>query len=185
MAELLKAPEIMSKARAELEQVIGKGNQVKEADITQLPYLQAIVKETLRLHPPAPLLVPRKAESDIKVCGYSIPKDAQVLINVWAIGRDPNVWENPNKFMPERFLKLNIETGGRDFELIPFGAGRRICPGMSLANRMLPLTLGSLLHSFDWKLEDGVGPDTLNMDDNFGLTLQMAQPLRALPMAIA
>ncbi|GMN26469.1 hypothetical protein TIFTF001_040857 [Ficus carica] len=183
MAELLKAPEAMSKAQAELEQVIGKGKKMKESDIPQLPYLQAIIKETLRLHPPAPLLVPRLAESDVEVCGYTIPKDAQVLINVWAIGRDPNVWENPDKFMPERFLKSNIDAGGRDFELIPFGAGRRICPGMLLANRILHLTLGSLLNSFDWKLEDGVEPDTLNMEDKYGLTLIMDQPLRAFPTA--
>ena len=185
MAELLKAPEAMSKAQAELEQVIGKGKKMKESDTPQLPYLQAIIKETLRLHPPAPLLVPRLAESDVEVCGYTIPKDAQVLINVWVIGRDPNVWEKPNKFMPERFLKSNIDAGGRDFELIPFGAGRRICPGMLLANRILHLTLGSLLNSFDWKLEDGIEPaDTLNMEDRYGLTLIMDQaPLRAFPTA--
>ncbi|EXC06133.1 Cytochrome P450 76C2 [Morus notabilis] len=183
MAELLKAPEIMSKAQAELEQVIGKGNQVKESDIARLPYLQAIVKETFRLHPAAPLLVPRKAESEVEVCGYTIPKDSQVLVNLWAMGRDPNIWENPHKFMPERFLKLNIDVLGHDFELIPFGAGRRICPGLPLAMRMLHLMLGSLLHSFDWKLEDGVNPETLNMEGKFGITLQMAQPLRALPMA--
>ncbi|EXB94994.1 Cytochrome P450 76C1 [Morus notabilis] len=183
MAELLKAPEIMSKAQAELEQVIGKGNQVKESDITRLPYLQAIVKETLRLHPPVPFLIPRKAESDVEVCGRTIPKDSQVLVNVWAMGRDPSIWENPNKFMPERFLELNMDFGGRDFELIPFGAGRRICPGLPLATRMLHLMLGSLLHSFDWKLEDGVRPETMNMEEKFGITLQMAQHLRAIPTA--
>ncbi|XP_024027597.1 geraniol 8-hydroxylase [Morus notabilis] len=183
MAELLKAPEILSRAQAELEQVIGKGNQVKESDITRLPYLQAVVKETFRLHPAAALLVPRKAESEVEVCGHTIPKDSQLLVNVWAMGRDPNIWENPNLFMPERFLKLNIDFGGHDFELIPFGAGKRICPGLPLAARMLHLMLGSLLHSFDWKLEDGVSPETLNMEDKFGITLQMAQPLRALPMA--
>ncbi|EXB94995.1 Cytochrome P450 76C4 [Morus notabilis] len=144
MAELLKAPEILSRAQAELKQVIGKGNQVKESDITRLPYLQAVVKETLRLHPAAPLMVPRKAENDVEVCGYTIPKDSQLLVNVWAMGRDPNIWENPHKFMPERFLKLNIDVLGHDFELIPFGAGRRICPGLPLATRMLHLMLGSL-----------------------------------------
>ncbi|GMN49190.1 hypothetical protein TIFTF001_018356 [Ficus carica] len=183
MAELVKAPEIMAKARKELEQVIGKGNQVKESDINQLPYLQAIVKETFRLHPVAPLLVPRIADGDVELYGYSVPKDAKVLINIWAIGRDSNVWENFEEFIPERFLKSTIETGGRDFELIPFGAGRRICPGILLANRMLHLMLGSLLHSFDWKLEDGV--ETVNLDDKFGLTLQLAQPLRVVPIAIA
>ncbi|GMN49192.1 hypothetical protein TIFTF001_018358 [Ficus carica] len=182
MAELVKAPEIMSKARAELDQVIGKGNQVKELDVSRLPYLQAIVKETFRMHPTAPLLIPRKADSDIEISDYIIPKDAQVIVNVWAIGRDSSTWENPDKFIPERFLDIDIDVGGRDFKLIPFGAGRRICPGFPLAMRMLHLMLGSLLHSFDWKLEDGVRPDALNMDEKFGLTLQMAQPLRAIPV---
>ena len=185
LAELLKAPEIMSKARAELEQVIGKGNQVNESDITRLPYLQAIIKETLRLHPPTPLLLPRKAGADVEILEYTIPKGAQVLINVWAIGRDPSIWDNPNKFTPERFIESSIDVGGGHFELTPFGGGRRICPGLPLAMRMLHLMLGSLLHSFDWKLGDGVGPDDLNMEDRFGLTLQMAQPLKAIPRPLA
>ncbi|GMN52107.1 hypothetical protein TIFTF001_021247 [Ficus carica] len=183
IAELLKSPEIMSKANAELEQVIGKGNQVKESDITQLPYLQAIVKETLRLYPSIPL-IPREAERDVQVCGYVIPKGAQVLVNAWAIGRDPTIWDNPNKFLPERFLESNIDIGGRSFEFIPFGGGRRLCPGLPLATRMLHLILASLLHSFTWKLEDGISPENMNMEDKFGLATQMAQPLRARPVAI-
>ncbi|GMN73899.1 hypothetical protein TIFTF001_053091 [Ficus carica] len=182
MAEVIKSPEIMSKARAELDQVICKGNQVKESDVSRLPYIQAIVKEAFRMHPTAPLLIPRKADCDVEICGYTIPKDAQVIVNVWALGRDSSTWENPNKFMPERFLEMDMDVGGRDFKLIPFGSGRRICPGFPLAMRMLHLMLGSLLHSFDWKLEDGVVPGTLNMEEKFGLTLQMAQPLRAIPV---
>ncbi|GMN49201.1 hypothetical protein TIFTF001_018370 [Ficus carica] len=160
IAELLKAPEVMSRAQAELEQVIGKGNQVKESDISQLPYLQAIIKEIFRLHPTIPLLLPRKAEKDVEIFGYTIPKGAQMLVNVWAISRDSTIWENPNEFKPE--------------------SGRRICPGMPLAIRMLHLMLGSLLHTFDWKLEDGVTPETIDMEDKFGITLQRAKPLRAL-----
>ncbi|XP_062110628.1 geraniol 8-hydroxylase-like [Humulus lupulus] len=182
MTELLKNPEAMSKAQVELKQVIGKGNQVKESDITRLPYLQAIIKETFRLHPPVPLLLPRRAEIDVEVCGYVVPKGAQVLVNVWAVSRDPNIWDNPNEFIPERFLESNIDVKGRHFELTPFGGGRRICPGLPLAIRMVHLMLGSLIHSFDWKLEDGVDLETLNMDEKFGLTLQKARPLRALPI---
>ena len=183
MAELLKAPELMSKAKKELNQVIGKGNQVKESDITQLPYLQAIVKETLRLHPALPL-VPRQSESDVEVFGYTIPKASQVLVNVWAIGRDPTIWgNNPSEFLPERFLDSNIDVRARNFEFIPFGGGRRICPGLPMAMRMLHLMLGSLILSFDWKLEDGVSPESMiSVDDQFGLSLQMAQPLRAIPI---
>ncbi|BBG93900.1 cytochrome P450, family 71, subfamily A, polypeptide 20 [Prunus dulcis] len=183
MAELLRNPEKLSKAQEELKHIIGQGKPVEESDITRLPYLQAIIKETFKLHPAAPLLIPRKAGADVEICGYIVPKGAQVLVNAWAIGRDPSIWENPNSFMPERFLGLDIDVTGRNFELIPFGGGRRICPGLPLAMRMLNLMLGSLLNCFDnWKLEDGVAPETMNMEDKFGLTLEKAQPLIAVPM---
>ncbi|PRQ40027.1 putative geraniol 8-hydroxylase [Rosa chinensis] len=183
MAELLRNPKILSEAQAELQQVIGKGKVVEESDIARLPYLQAIIKETFRVHPTVPLLLPRKAEANIEIGGYVIPKGAQVLINVWAIGRDPITWENPNLFKPERFLGLEnqIDVMGKNFELTPFGGGRRICPGLPLAIRMLHLMLGSLINCFDWNLEDGVVPETMNMAEKFGLTLQMAQPLRVVP----
>ena len=158
MAELLYNPEVLSKAKAELEQIIGKGNAVVESDIDRLPYLQAIVKETFRLHPPVPLLLPRKAGADVEIQGFVVPKGAQVLVNIWAIGRDASIWENPNSFKPERFMGSEIDVKGRNFELIPFGAGRRMCPGLPLALRMLPLMLGSLIHTFDWKVEGGLSP---------------------------
>lgn len=170
MAELLHKPETLTKAQGELRQTIGRGNPVEESDITKLPYLQAIIKETFRLHPPFPLLLPRKAEADVEVKGFTVPKGAQVLVNAWAIGRDPSIWDNPNAFMPERFLGSAIDVRGRNFELIPFGGGRRICLGLPLAIRMLHLMLGSLLHSFEWKPEDGITPEDINMEDKFGLT---------------
>ena len=184
MAELIHNPEVLSKAKEELNQIIGKGNPVEESDIARLPYLQAIVKETFRLHPPVPLLLPRKAEADVEIQGFTVPKGAQVLVNAWAIGRDSSIWENPNSFKPERFIGSEIDVKGRNFELIPFGAGRRICPGLPLAIRMLHLMLGSLIHTFDWKLEDGFKPEDMSMEDKFGLTLQMAQPLRAIPIVV-
>uniref|UniRef100_A0A2N9FCB4 Cytochrome P450 n=1 Tax=Fagus sylvatica TaxID=28930 RepID=A0A2N9FCB4_FAGSY len=119
MAELLHNPEALSRAKAELEQVIGKGKLVQESDIPQLPYLQAIVKETLRLHPAIPLLVPRKAGADVEINGYIIPKGAQVLVNAWAIGRDSSLWDNAKSFMPDRFLGKEIDVKGRNFELVP------------------------------------------------------------------
>ncbi|XP_061992926.1 geraniol 8-hydroxylase-like [Rosa rugosa] len=182
MAELLHNPNSLSKAQEELDQMIGKGKPIEESDIARLPYLQAIIKETFRLHPAVPLLLPRKAEIDVEIGGYIVPKGAQVLVNVWAIGRDPGIWDNPDSFMPERFLDNQIDVMGKNFELIPFGGGRRICPGLPLAMRMLHLMLGSLINCFDWKLEDGVVPETMNMEDKFGLTLQMAQPLIAQPL---
>lgn len=182
MAECLKNPEKMKKAKAELVQVIGKGKLLEEADVSRLPYLRCIVKETLRLHPPVPFLIPRRVEQDVEVCGYNVPKDSQVLVNAWAIGRDGTVWENALEFKPERFLESELDIRGRDFELIPFGAGRRICPGLPLAVRMVPVMLGSLLNSFDWKLEGGIAPKDLDMEEKFGITLQKAQPLRAVPI---
>ncbi|XP_019081764.1 geraniol 8-hydroxylase-like [Vitis vinifera] len=184
MADLLYNPEKLLKARMELLQTIGQDKQVKESDITRLPYVQAVVKETFRLHPAVPFLLPRRVEEDTDIQGFTVPKNAQVLVNAWAIGRDPNTWENPNSFVPERFLGLDMDVKGQNFELIPFGAGRRICPGLPLAIRMVHLMLASLIHSYDWKLEDGVTPENMNMEESFGLSLQKAQPLQALPVRV-
>ena len=184
IAELLHNPEKLLKARVELLQTIGKDKQVKESDITRLPFLQAVVKETFRLHPVVPFLIPHRVEEDTDIDGLTVPKNAQVLVNAWAIGRDPNIWENPNSFVPERFLELDMDVKGQNFELIPFGAGRRICPGLPLATRMVHLMLASLIHSCDWKLEDGMTPENMNMEDRFGITLQKAQPLKAIPIRV-
>ena len=180
MAELLHNPEALLKAKLELEQTVGKCKPIEESDITRLPYLQAVVKETLRLHPAVPLLLPRKATKDVAIAGFTVPKGAQVFVNVWAIGRDESTWDKPHSFMPERFLGLDVDFKGRNFELIPFGAGRRICPGLPLAIRMLHIMLGSLINSFDWKLEN----ENMDMEEKFGLTVQKAQPLHVVPVAI-
>ena len=116
------------------------------------------------------------------LCGFVVPKNAQILINVWAMGRDSSVWQNPNVFMPERFLVQDIDFKGRDFELIPFGAGRRICPRLPLANRMVHLMLASLLCHFAWKLLDEMRPEDMDMGEKFGIILQRAGPLRAIPI---
>ncbi|KAL6993688.1 hypothetical protein U1Q18_011800 [Sarracenia purpurea var. burkii] len=184
MAELLNAPDILKKSKAELEQTIGKGKMIEESDIVRLPYLRAIVNETMRLHPAVPLLIPRKVDIEVEICGYTVPRGAQVLVNAWAISRDPSIWQDPTSFRPERFLESKTDVRGQDFELIPFGAGRRICPGLPLAMRIVPVTLGSLINSFDWKLEDGTPPKILDMEEKFGITLQMAQPLRVVPFNV-
>lgn len=184
MAELIKSPEKLKKAQAELRKIIGKGNPIEKLEIARLPYLQAVVKETLRLHPPAPFLVPRKVENDTILCGFTVPKNAQVLVNVWAIGRDSNSWANPNAFEPERFLGIDIDVKGRNFELIPFGAGHRMCPGMAMAMRMLHLMLGSLIHQFDWRLEEGLKPEEMDMEEKVAFTLGKAQALHAIPIPV-
>ncbi|KAL9269685.1 Geraniol 8-hydroxylase-like protein [Drosera capensis] len=181
MTELIHSPETLKKAQSELERVTGKGNPCQEDDIIRLPYLQAIIKETFRLHPPVPFLIPRKVLEDIELSGYTVPKNAQVLVNIWGMGRDDSVWTDAESFKPERFLGSKMDFKGGDFELIPFGAGRRICPGMSLACRMVPYLLGSLIHSFSWKLEGGIASENVSLDDKFGFTVTKAQPLRVIP----
>ncbi|XP_061367266.1 geraniol 8-hydroxylase-like [Gastrolobium bilobum] len=185
MAELLQNAQAMEKAKQELEQTIGKGKPVEESDIARLPYLQAVIKETLRLHPPVPLLIPRKADENVEICGYTIPKGARVLVNVWAIGRNSSSWKDANVFSPERFLSSEIDVKGRNYELTPFGSGRRVCPGLLFAMRMLYLMLGSILNCFNWRLEDGMSIEDMNMDDNFGLALAKAEPVRIIPEKIS
>ncbi|XP_057732779.1 geraniol 8-hydroxylase-like [Arachis stenosperma] len=187
MSELVRNPQVMEKAKEELGEIVGNNGSVpvEESDISKLPYLQAVIKETLRLHPPVPFLLPRKAEIDVDIGGYTIPKDAQVMVNVWNIGRDPSLWDNPTLFSPERFIGSDIDVKGTNFELVPFGAGRRICPGLQLANRMLYLMLGSLINSFDWKLQHGMRLEDIDMTEKFGITLQKAQPLKVFPINIS
>ncbi|XP_056174419.1 geraniol 8-hydroxylase-like [Syzygium oleosum] len=184
LSELLHSLEKLSRAQAELNRVIGKGKPIEESEIARMPYLQAIIKETLRMHPPVPLYLPRKSGLEIEIGGFTVPKGAQVLVNVWAIGRDPSIWKDPDVFVPERFLGSEIDVKGQDFELAPFGAGRRICPGLPLALRILHWMLGSLINSFNWELEGGVKPEDMCMDEKFGITLQRAQPLRVIPKPV-
>ncbi|KAK4411324.1 cytochrome [Sesamum angolense] len=181
MTELLRNPEKMSEAGNELRNVVGQNEEIQESDISRLPYLRAVVKETFRLHPAAPLLIPHKAVGDVEVNGYIVPKNAQILVNVWAMGRDSGVWAKPDVFMPERFLETETDVHGQHFELLPFGGGRRICVGLPLAYRMVHLMLATLISSFDWKLEEGLKPEEVDMDERFGLTLQKAVPLKAVP----
>ncbi|XP_008241318.1 PREDICTED: cytochrome P450 76A2-like [Prunus mume] len=182
MTELLCNPETLMKAKAELTQVIGPNRKIEESDIDNLPYLQGIIKETLRLHPPVPFLLPRKAMDDTKFMGYFIPKDTQVFVNAYAIGRDPDVWvDEPNSFKPERFIGSKIDYKGQHYELIPFGAGRRMCAGVPLAHRMLHLTLGMLLHQFDWSLDGNVTRDTMDWKDKLGASMRKSVPLLAVP----
>jgi cytochrome P450 len=184
MVELLNNPVSMAKLCNELVEVIGSRRKIEESDISQLPYLQAVIKETFRLHPPVPLLLPRQAEAATEIMGYMIPKGARILVNVWAMGRDDSIWPEPEKFMPERFLESMVDFRGGDFGLIPFGAGRRICPGMPLATRMVHLVLASLLNQFKWRLPDEVQRNGVDMAEKFGVTLKKASPLCAIATPI-
>ncbi|XP_062205644.1 geraniol 8-hydroxylase-like [Phragmites australis] len=184
MVELLQNPFSMANACDELARVIGSGKSIQESDIGKLPYLQAVIKETFRLHPPAPLLLPRHAQVEIKIMGYTISKGSRVLVNVWAMGRDKAIWPEPDKFMPQRFLDRTVDLRGGDFELIPFGGGRRVCPGMPLAIRMVHLLLASLLHHFKWSLPVEAERNGVDMTEKFGVTLTKAVPLCAIATPI-
>ncbi|OVA20261.1 Cytochrome P450 [Macleaya cordata] len=185
MTELLRQPEAMKKVKAEIAQVVGYDRKMEESDIEDLHYLDAVIKETLRLHPPAPLLIPRNVMKDTELMGYVIPKDTQVFVNVWGLGRDSDSWVDASSFKPERFLAAtNLDYRGQNFEYLPFGAGRRICPGLPLGHQMLHLVLGSLLHSFEWSLENGVTPETLDMGEKMGTSLRKDIPLKAIPKPV-
>ncbi|XP_051126771.1 ferruginol synthase-like [Andrographis paniculata] len=178
MTELLRNPEKAAILKDELRTVIGEDKQVEESDIPRLPYLQAVVKEVLRCYPPGPFLIPHKAEAGIQVMGYTIPKDTQILINVWCMARDSNIWSDPDSFQPERFLDKKIEFEGHHFEYLPFGSGRRICPGISLGSQMLHLVIAFLVHNFEWKLEQG---QELDVSEKSGIALRKSVPLMAVP----
>ncbi|KAK6943957.1 Cytochrome P450 [Dillenia turbinata] len=180
MSELLCKPECMAKVKDELNRVVGPNNKLEESHIDELHYLQAVVKETLRLHPPVPFLVPRKAIKDTKFMGYDIPKDTEVFVNAWAIGRDEDNWAEPNCFNPERFLGSKMDYKGQHYEFIPFGSGRRMCMGLPLAHRMLHFISGSLLHCFDWELEKSVTRDMMDVEKMRVLTLRKAEDLQVM-----
>lgn len=144
-------------------------DRVSEQDIASLEYLKMVLKETLRLHPPVPL-TPKRTTADTQVLGFHIKAGTRVYINTWAIGRDPKIWEEPEKFCPERFEERPIEYKGQNFELLPFGSGRRMCPGINLAMWTVELALANMLLCFDWKLPDGMTWQVLNMEEGTGLT---------------
>ncbi|EFJ14295.1 hypothetical protein SELMODRAFT_120910 [Selaginella moellendorffii] len=183
LAELLRNPLALKKAQDELDTVVGKDRMVNESDFPKLHYLHAIIKETFRLHPPIALLVPHMSRYECKVAGYDVPKGATTLVNVYAIGRDPTVWEDPTRFSPERFLEgagKGMDVRGQDFELLPFGSGRRSCPGLQLGLKTVELALSNLVHGFDWSFPNGGGGKDASMDEAFGLVNWMATPLRAV-----
>lgn len=180
LAEMMKNPSIQKRAHDEMDGVIGRKRRMEESDIPNLPYLRAICKETYRKHPSTPLNLPRISSDACVVDGYYIPKNTRLSVNIWAIGRDPDVWENPLDFNPDRFVSgkhAGIEPGGNHFELIPFGAGRRICAGSRMGMLLVEYILGTLVHSFQWDLPPGT--NQMDMEERFGLSLQKAVPLAA------
>ena len=182
MSELVRNPRVMEKAQEEVRRVYGNKGYVDETELHQLTYLKSIIKETLRLHPSVPLLVPRENRERCQINGYEIPSKSRVIINAWAIGRNPEYWTEAESFKPERFLNNSIDFRGTDFEFIPFGAGRRICPGITFAIPNVELPLAQLLYHFDWKLPNEMKNDELDMTESEGITLRRKNDLYLIPI---
>ncbi|KAL7243292.1 hypothetical protein ACSBR1_015655 [Camellia fascicularis] len=179
MAEMMNKPQVMQKLQLELDTIVGKDHLVEESHIPKLPYLHAIMKETLRLHPVLPLLIPHSPSETCTTGGYTIPKGTRILFNVWAIHRDPLIWENPLEFDPERFLNGKWDYNENDSAYFPFGSGRRICPEISVAERVFMFSIASLVHSFEWKLPKG---EKLDLTESIGIVLKKKIPLVAIPI---
>ncbi|PIA32991.1 hypothetical protein AQUCO_04200026v1 [Aquilegia coerulea] len=174
MSLLVNNPHVIKKAQAEIDVHVEKGRLLDESDINKLPYLHCIIKETLRMYPAGPLLVPHESSEDCVVGGFNVPRGTMLLANIWWIQNDPKLWDEPTKFKPERFEALE---GTRDgFKFMPFGSGRRGCPGEGLAMAVVPLALGALIQCFDW---ERIGEEMVDMSEGLGLTLPKAQPLVA------
>ncbi|XP_024029884.1 cytochrome P450 71D11-like [Morus notabilis] len=182
MAELIKNPRIMKKAQNEVREVFRRKESVDETAISEMTYLKSVVKETLRLHPSGSL-IPRECREKCEINGYKIPAKIRVIINAWAIGRDPKYWTEPESFMPERFIDNPIDYKGANFEYIPFGAGRRICPGLWFGLINIELPLAMLLYHFDWKLPNGRKYEDLDMTESFGGTICRKDDLHLIPIA--
>ncbi|KAF5792567.1 putative cytochrome P450 [Helianthus annuus] len=181
MTALIKNPKVMKKVQEEVRNVVGKKSKVDEDDLPKLIYMKAVVKEIWRLYPTVPLLVPRETTKETTLNGYKIKQKTLVFINTLAIGRDPKSWDSPEEFLPERFLGSDIDFKGNDFELTPFGAGRRICPGMTMGVVTVDLLLANLLYLFDWSLPDGIKKEDIDLEVMPGITMHKRNELCLLP----
>ncbi|KAI7751770.1 hypothetical protein M8C21_027103 [Ambrosia artemisiifolia] len=180
LSELIKNPRVMNKLQQEVTEIAQGRAMISEEDLEKMPYLKAVIKEALRLHPPLPLLLPRISVKDVKIMGYDIEAGTQVIINAWAIGRDPALWEESNKFRPERFLNNSITYQATQFEWLPFGAGRRLCPGIQFSVPVMELALANIVYKFDMTLPNGTKNEDLDMSETFGTAMHKKSPLLVL-----
>uniref|UniRef100_A0ACD6AR93 Uncharacterized protein n=1 Tax=Avena sativa TaxID=4498 RepID=A0ACD6AR93_AVESA len=188
LAELMRRPRKMKKLQDEVRSIVPRGQKiVSEIDIDNMSYLRAVIKESLQLHPPAPLLAPHLAMAEGNIDGYMVPAGTRIVVNAWAIGRDSASWEYPEEFIPERFVEggnvVHVNFKGNDFQFLPFGAGRRMCPGMNLAITNIELILANLIYHFDWELQPGVDRKDIDMTEVFGLTVRRKEKLLLIPKA--
>ncbi|CAL1378137.1 unnamed protein product [Linum trigynum] len=184
MSEMMRNPRVLKKVQDEVRQTFREKGKVDEEGLVELKYMNAVIKEALRLHPDGPLLAPRESQEDLVVDGYLVPARTKVMVNVWAIGRDSRSWgADPEAFNPERFLDCSVDYKGRDFQFLPFGGGRRTCAGISFGMAIVKLGLANLLYNFDWELPGKMKPEDLDMTERFGLTLRRKSPLCLVPVA--
>lgn len=181
MTELARHPRVLKKAQQEVRKVASGNGKVDETHLEHLHYLKAVVKEAMRLHPPVPFLVPRESIDNCNLDGYQIPAKTRVLINTYAIGRDPESWEDPLVYKPERFEDDSTDFKDQDFRFLPFGSGRRGCPGSAFGLAVVEIALARLLYHFDWALPQGIVPDDVDTDDIFGLTMKKKSALALVP----
>ncbi|KAL6656375.1 hypothetical protein ACP70R_007201 [Stipagrostis hirtigluma subsp. patula] len=182
IAELVANPRVMAKLQDEIARVAGGEHPtIADAELSKMDYLKAVLKEVLRLHPPAPLLIPHESTTPATVKGYEIPAKTALFVNAWAIGRDPAAWDAPEEFRPERFVGGAVDMRGSDYQLIPFGAGRRICPGINFALPVLEQALACLLRHFDWELPGGMRPEDLDLGEAPGLMTPLRVRLVLVP----
>ncbi|EAZ37779.1 zealexin A1 synthase [Oryza sativa Japonica Group] len=182
MAELIRNPRVMHKVQDEVRQTLAGRDRVTEDAISNLNYMHLVIKEALRLHPPVPLLLPRECRNTCQVLGFDVPKGAMVLVNAWAISRDPQYWDEPEEFIPERFEDSNIDFKGTNFEYTPFGAGRRMCPGIAFGLANVELMLASLLYHFNWQLPDGMDTADLDMTEEMVVSARRLHDLLLVPV---
>ncbi|KAL4298602.1 hypothetical protein AHAS_Ahas17G0017300 [Arachis hypogaea] len=182
MAEMIKKPKVMEATQAEVRRIYGNKGYVDESELHQLIYLKCIIKETLRLHPPVPLLIPRENREPCQIKGYQIPANSRIMINAWAIGRDPRYWVDAMEF--KLFVDNYSIDNNRDtnFEFIPFGGGRRICSGIAFATPNMELPFAQLLYHFDWKLPNGIKNEELDMTELFGMAMTRRNDLCLIPI---
>ncbi|XP_019056308.1 PREDICTED: cytochrome P450 71B11-like [Tarenaya hassleriana] len=182
MTHLIRNPRVMEKVQDEIRERVTDKDNITEEDMEHLDYLKSVIKETLRMSPVVPLLIAREAMSDMKINGYEIPKKTRIQINAWAVHRDPDVWKDPDSFIPERFMDNKIDYKGQSYELIPFGGGRRMCPGLGLGMALVQLSLMNLLYRFDWKLPDGMRIEDVDLEESFGIVISKRVPLQLVPV---
>lgn len=183
MTELIRNPHVMKKVQNEIRTTLGDSKERLTADdLNHLHYLKNVIKETFRLHPAAPLLLPRETMSDIKIQGYDVPKKSQMMINVYSIARDPKIWSNPDEFNPDRFVDSSVDYKGLNFELLPFGSGRRICPGMNMGIATVELGLLNLLYFFNWGLPEGKTIKDMDLEETGSLIISKKSTLELVPL---